>query len=259
MIRIELYKSSSQSWWCWRCRLRGYSQWFSVLSQVHGSTEQEIREMHDEQANPQNAVVSSCKLAQPSNWKRLLMCFIFMKDRMLNNIFSSSLRTAEGHRGSDGGWWWWWWWWWRWWLFRNSSSLLLALLSSSSWLLKGAYRPLLSRHVSVHRQLLSARMSAGPMSSRTTWDGPSLYRASSGFIPVCVCLKFIIRTPNTVTETFSLSRERWMSAWSIQFVLPIIQRGKNLRQRSRHVSGLSQSLFQPVTPPASAWLMFIHS
>ncbi|XP_054603001.2 unconventional myosin-X isoform X2 [Nothobranchius furzeri] len=32
------------------------SQWFSVLSQVHGSTEQEISEMHDEQANPQNAV-----------------------------------------------------------------------------------------------------------------------------------------------------------------------------------------------------------
>ncbi|KAM6954047.1 unconventional myosin-X [Aplochiton taeniatus] len=31
-------------------------QWFSVLSQVHSSTEQEIREMHDEQANPQNAV-----------------------------------------------------------------------------------------------------------------------------------------------------------------------------------------------------------
>lgn len=33
------------------------SQWFSVLSQVHASTDQEIREMHDEQANPQNAVV----------------------------------------------------------------------------------------------------------------------------------------------------------------------------------------------------------
>ncbi|XP_007577183.1 unconventional myosin-X [Poecilia formosa] len=32
------------------------SQWFSVLSQVHGATEQEISEMHDEQANPQNAV-----------------------------------------------------------------------------------------------------------------------------------------------------------------------------------------------------------
>uniref|UniRef100_A0A4W3IDA8 Myosin X n=1 Tax=Callorhinchus milii TaxID=7868 RepID=A0A4W3IDA8_CALMI len=32
------------------------SQWFSVLSQVQGSTEQEIKEMHDEQANPQNAV-----------------------------------------------------------------------------------------------------------------------------------------------------------------------------------------------------------
>ncbi|XP_042089857.1 unconventional myosin-X isoform X4 [Ovis aries] len=32
------------------------SQWFSVLSQVHASTDQEIREMHDEQANPQNAV-----------------------------------------------------------------------------------------------------------------------------------------------------------------------------------------------------------
>ncbi|XP_072297879.1 unconventional myosin-X [Eucyclogobius newberryi] len=32
------------------------SQWFSVLTQVHGSTEQEIKEMHDEQANPQNAV-----------------------------------------------------------------------------------------------------------------------------------------------------------------------------------------------------------
>ncbi|XP_054616565.1 unconventional myosin-X isoform X2 [Dunckerocampus dactyliophorus] len=32
------------------------SQWFSVLSQVHSSTEQEISEMHDEQANPQNAV-----------------------------------------------------------------------------------------------------------------------------------------------------------------------------------------------------------
>ncbi|KAJ3594569.1 hypothetical protein NHX12_003876 [Muraenolepis orangiensis] len=32
------------------------SQWFSVLSQVQGSTEQEIGEMHDEQANPQNAV-----------------------------------------------------------------------------------------------------------------------------------------------------------------------------------------------------------
>ncbi|XP_040924063.1 LOW QUALITY PROTEIN: unconventional myosin-X [Betta splendens] len=32
------------------------SHWFSVLSQVQSSTEQEIREMHDEQANPQNAV-----------------------------------------------------------------------------------------------------------------------------------------------------------------------------------------------------------
>ncbi|XP_030063162.1 unconventional myosin-X [Microcaecilia unicolor] len=32
------------------------SQWFSVMSQVHVSTEQEIREMNDEQANPQNAV-----------------------------------------------------------------------------------------------------------------------------------------------------------------------------------------------------------
>ncbi|XP_077209462.1 unconventional myosin-X isoform X2 [Paroedura picta] len=32
------------------------SEWFSVLSQVHASTDQEIREMHDEQANPQNAV-----------------------------------------------------------------------------------------------------------------------------------------------------------------------------------------------------------
>uniref|UniRef100_A0A670ZTH5 Myosin X n=1 Tax=Pseudonaja textilis TaxID=8673 RepID=A0A670ZTH5_PSETE len=32
------------------------SQWFSVLSQVLTSTEQEIREMHDEQANPQNAM-----------------------------------------------------------------------------------------------------------------------------------------------------------------------------------------------------------
>ncbi|XP_061696438.1 unconventional myosin-X isoform X2 [Syngnathoides biaculeatus] len=31
------------------------SEWFSVLSQVHNSTEQEIGEMHDEQANPQNA------------------------------------------------------------------------------------------------------------------------------------------------------------------------------------------------------------
>ncbi|XP_069765375.1 unconventional myosin-X [Narcine bancroftii] len=32
------------------------SQWFSILSQVHGSTEQEIKEMQDEQANPHNAV-----------------------------------------------------------------------------------------------------------------------------------------------------------------------------------------------------------
>ncbi|XP_061549912.1 unconventional myosin-X isoform X1 [Phycodurus eques] len=32
------------------------SEWFSVLSQVRNSTEQEIGEMHDEQANPQNAV-----------------------------------------------------------------------------------------------------------------------------------------------------------------------------------------------------------
>ncbi|KAG8133190.1 hypothetical protein E2320_011001 [Naja naja] len=32
------------------------TQWFSVLSQVLTSTEQEIREMHDEQANPQNAM-----------------------------------------------------------------------------------------------------------------------------------------------------------------------------------------------------------
>ncbi|XP_056599629.1 unconventional myosin-X [Triplophysa dalaica] len=32
------------------------SHWFSVLTQVHTSTEQEIREMHDEQANPQNAI-----------------------------------------------------------------------------------------------------------------------------------------------------------------------------------------------------------
>ncbi|KAI4574355.1 hypothetical protein MJG53_020919 [Ovis ammon polii x Ovis aries] len=43
------------------------SQWFSVLSQVHASTDQEIREMHDEQANPQNAVVSKrfCFLLSP--------------------------------------------------------------------------------------------------------------------------------------------------------------------------------------------------
>ncbi|XP_041927967.1 unconventional myosin-X isoform X3 [Alosa sapidissima] len=34
------------------------SHWFSVLSQVHGSTEQEISEMNAEQANPQNAVGS---------------------------------------------------------------------------------------------------------------------------------------------------------------------------------------------------------
>lgn len=39
-------------------RSPSHSQWFSVLSQVHASTDQEIREMHDEQANPQNAVVS---------------------------------------------------------------------------------------------------------------------------------------------------------------------------------------------------------
>ncbi|XP_056376909.1 unconventional myosin-X isoform X1 [Hyla sarda] len=32
------------------------SQWYSIMSQVQSSTEQEIREMHDEQANPQNAV-----------------------------------------------------------------------------------------------------------------------------------------------------------------------------------------------------------
>uniref|UniRef100_A0A2K5Z7E7 Myosin X n=1 Tax=Mandrillus leucophaeus TaxID=9568 RepID=A0A2K5Z7E7_MANLE len=32
------------------------NSWFSVLSQVHASTDQEIQEMHDEQANPQNAV-----------------------------------------------------------------------------------------------------------------------------------------------------------------------------------------------------------
>ncbi|XP_051985002.1 unconventional myosin-X [Xyrauchen texanus] len=32
------------------------SHWFSMLSQVQTSTEQEIREMHDEQANPHNAV-----------------------------------------------------------------------------------------------------------------------------------------------------------------------------------------------------------
>lgn len=50
-------------WWSW-FRLHGYSQWFSVLSQVHGSTEQEIREMHDEQANPQNAVVSAVRKAK---------------------------------------------------------------------------------------------------------------------------------------------------------------------------------------------------
>ncbi|XP_078282791.1 unconventional myosin-X [Rhinoraja longicauda] len=31
------------------------SQWFSILSQVHSSTEQEIKELHDEQANPHNA------------------------------------------------------------------------------------------------------------------------------------------------------------------------------------------------------------
>uniref|UniRef100_A0A4W2EA00 Unconventional myosin-X n=1 Tax=Bos indicus x Bos taurus TaxID=30522 RepID=A0A4W2EA00_BOBOX len=36
--------------------VRAANQWFSVLSQVHASTDQEIREMHDEQANPQNAV-----------------------------------------------------------------------------------------------------------------------------------------------------------------------------------------------------------
>ncbi|KAG5265230.1 hypothetical protein AALO_G00239890, partial [Alosa alosa] len=34
------------------------SHWFSLLSQVHGSTEQEISEMNAEQANPQNAVGS---------------------------------------------------------------------------------------------------------------------------------------------------------------------------------------------------------
>lgn len=35
------------------------SDWFNVLSHVHSATEQQLREMQDEQANPKNAVVSN--------------------------------------------------------------------------------------------------------------------------------------------------------------------------------------------------------
>lgn len=64
-------------WWCWWCCcLHGNSQWFSVLSQVHGSTEQEIREMHDEQANPQNAVVSTAGEAKHcGKWSYNTVCW----------------------------------------------------------------------------------------------------------------------------------------------------------------------------------------
>jgi hypothetical protein len=49
--------ANAEFWPLLTVSLSFHSQWFSVLSQVHASTDQEIREMHDEQANPQNAVV----------------------------------------------------------------------------------------------------------------------------------------------------------------------------------------------------------
>lgn len=61
-----------------------YSQWFSVLSQVHGSTEQEIREMHDEQANPQNAVVSTVR-KQSTLGDGVLITFLFKENKCLQN------------------------------------------------------------------------------------------------------------------------------------------------------------------------------
>lgn len=55
--RVPLFLQIQRLVTSWRSLSPSHSQWFSVLSQVHASTDQEIREMHDEQANPQNAVV----------------------------------------------------------------------------------------------------------------------------------------------------------------------------------------------------------
>uniref|UniRef100_A0A8D2ZUC8 Myosin X n=1 Tax=Scophthalmus maximus TaxID=52904 RepID=A0A8D2ZUC8_SCOMX len=84
------------------------SQWFSVLSQVHGSTEQEIREMHDEQANPQNAVVTSTSLLplrRPNSFvmitaNRVLHCNADTPEEMHHWI--TLLQRSKGDTRVDG-------------------------------------------------------------------------------------------------------------------------------------------------------------
>uniref|UniRef100_A0A3Q3JP94 Myosin X n=1 Tax=Monopterus albus TaxID=43700 RepID=A0A3Q3JP94_MONAL len=85
------------------------SQWFSVLSQVHSSTEQEIREMHDEQANPQNAVVSAvgngvCSAAPNSfvmiTANRVLHCNADTPEEMHHWI--TLLQRSKGDTRVDG-------------------------------------------------------------------------------------------------------------------------------------------------------------
>uniref|UniRef100_A0A3Q1CFV6 Myosin X n=1 Tax=Amphiprion ocellaris TaxID=80972 RepID=A0A3Q1CFV6_AMPOC len=79
------------------------SQWFSVLSQVHASTEQEIREMHDEQANPQNAVVST--ETKPNSFvmitaNRVLHCNADTPEEMHHWI--TLLQRSKGDTRVDG-------------------------------------------------------------------------------------------------------------------------------------------------------------
>ncbi|MBN3321825.1 MYO10 protein, partial [Atractosteus spatula] len=70
-------------------------QWFSVLSQVHGSTEQEIREMHDEQANPQNAVYSKfLSVSHFTTFKGALLCQC--KSRQILTVLWGSILLCEG-------------------------------------------------------------------------------------------------------------------------------------------------------------------
>lgn len=69
-----------------------------MLSQVHASTDQEIREMHDEQANPQNAVVREPGWGVeggilPQDWE--FVDSLFKKKKIRRNIIIIKERNGN--------------------------------------------------------------------------------------------------------------------------------------------------------------------
>lgn len=244
-------------WWCWWCCcLHGNSQWFSVLSQVHGSTEQEIREMHDEQANPQNAVVSTAGEAKHcGKWSYNTVCwtgwgfivillygvFTAIKQSwwLICNIDHYGLyaRDVRWNSASELMFW-------VKTIGLNTSELIWTLIFFDLiWILRCFIftLPFVLFYCSLFCCSPLCRTDGTQMCWKCSFLFLVLYLRVKVFLLSSVCERDnwfpwgrggsnSLSTPWTLLLNLSLRlfRERWMWGWSIQFARQIIQRGERL-------------------------------